>query len=140
VYGDALARQPPRGEGHRGNGHHRLRPRRGERGGGRAEALRGEGSGDAPDAGEGMESDAEREGRCVIPSSFEYARAGSVEEALRLLKEAGGEAKLLAGGHSLLPMMKIRLTSPGKLIDIRSIRELRGIRREGNRLVVGALT
>lgn len=87
-----------------------------------------------------MESDAEREGRCVIPSSFEYARAGSVEEALRLLKEAGGEAKLLAGGHSLLPMMKIRLTSPGKLIDIRSIRELRGIRREGNRLVVGALT
>jgi carbon-monoxide dehydrogenase medium subunit len=76
----------------------------------------------------------------VIPSTFEYARAGSVEEALRMLKEAGGEAKLLAGGHSLLPMMKMRLTSPGKLIDISRIRELRGVRREGDRLVVGALT
>ncbi|MEW9031326.1 MAG: xanthine dehydrogenase family protein subunit M [Planifilum fimeticola] len=76
----------------------------------------------------------------MIPSTFEYARAGSVEEALRLLKEAGGEAKLLAGGHSLLPMMKIRLTSPGKLIDIGQLRELRGVRRDGDRLVVGALT
>lgn len=76
----------------------------------------------------------------MIPSTFEYTRAGSVEEALRLLEEAGGEAKLLAGGHSLLPMMKMRLTSPGKLIDIGQLGELRGIRREGDRLVVGALT
>jgi carbon-monoxide dehydrogenase medium subunit len=87
-----------------------------------------------------VESDAEREGKSMIPSAFDYARAGSVEEAVKLLQEAGGEAKLLAGGHSLLPMMKIKLTSPGKLIDIGRIKELRGVRKEGNRLVVGALT
>ncbi|SEN76209.1 FAD binding domain-containing protein [Lihuaxuella thermophila] len=76
----------------------------------------------------------------MIPSAFDYTRATSVEEAVKLLQAAGGEAKLLAGGHSLLPMMKIKLTSPGKLIDIGRIKELSGIRKEGNRLVVGALT
>ncbi|WP_019120654.1 FAD binding domain-containing protein [Brevibacillus massiliensis] len=76
----------------------------------------------------------------MIPSAFEYVRAASVEEAIRLLQESNGEGKLLAGGHSLVPLMKFRLTTPGKLVDISRISELRGVRKEGNRLVVGALT
>ncbi|USG63368.1 xanthine dehydrogenase family protein subunit M [Brevibacillus ruminantium] len=76
----------------------------------------------------------------MIPSSFGYVKADTVEDAIRLLQESNGEGKLLAGGHSLIPLMKFRLTSPGTLIDISRIDELRGIRKDGNRLVVGALT
>lgn len=76
----------------------------------------------------------------MIPSTFDYVRADSVEEAIRLLQESNGEGKLLAGGHSLIPLIKFRLTAPGTLIDISRIDELHGIRQEGNRLVVGALT
>lgn len=76
----------------------------------------------------------------MIPNSFDYVQAGSIEEAIRLMQESGGEGKFVAGGHSLVPLMKFRLTNPGKLIDISQITELRGIRQEGNRLVVGALT
>ncbi len=76
----------------------------------------------------------------MIPNSFEYVQAGSIEEAIRLMQESGGEGKFIAGGHSLVPLMKFRLTNPGKLIDISQITDLRGIRKEGNRLVVGALT
>lgn len=75
----------------------------------------------------------------MIPSSFDYVRAGSIEEAIHLMHESNGEGKFLAGGHSLLPLMKFRLTNPGVLIDISQITELRGVRKEGNRLVVGAL-
>lgn len=87
-----------------------------------------------------MEDHAEREGDPMISEAFDYARAESVEDAVRLLEESGGEAKVLAGGHSLLPLMKIRLTTLGKLIDIGQIRDLKGIRKENGRLVVGALT
>ncbi|MED4909351.1 xanthine dehydrogenase family protein subunit M [Brevibacillus centrosporus] len=76
----------------------------------------------------------------MIPNSFDYVQAGSIEEAIRLMQESDGEGKFVAGGHSLVPLMKFRLTNPGKLIDISQITELRGIRKEGNRLVVGALT
>jgi len=76
----------------------------------------------------------------VIPTTFAYERANSVEEAIRLLEASNGEAKLLAGGHSLIPMLKLRLTSMGKLIDIGHIPTLRGVRKVGDRLVVGALT
>lgn len=76
----------------------------------------------------------------MIPGAFAYVRADSVEEAVRLMRESGGEAKLLAGGHSLVPLMKFRLSSPATLIDISRIPQLRGVKREGNRLVVGALT
>lgn len=76
----------------------------------------------------------------MITNAFTYTRAQSVEEAIRLLEESGGEAKLLAGGHSLLPLMKMRLTTLEKLIDIGRIPELKGIRQEGDRLEVGALT
>lgn len=76
----------------------------------------------------------------MISTAFDYARAESAEEAVRLLEESNGEAQVLAGGHSLLPLMKIRLTTLGKLIDIGRIRELKGVRKDGDRLVVGAMT
>lgn len=76
----------------------------------------------------------------MIPSTFSYVQAHSVEEAIRLLQESDGEGKLLAGGHSLVPLLKFRLTTPGTLIDIGEIPELRGVRKEGNRIVIGAMT
>ena len=59
-----------------------------------------------------------REGGLVIPAAFDYLRAGSADEAVALLGEHGDEAKLLAGGHSLLPLMKLRLATPVVLVDI----------------------
>ena len=76
----------------------------------------------------------------MIPAAFDYRRAGSVDEALALLAADGG-AKVLAGGQSLLPLMKLRLASPGTLVDIGRLDELRGIRRlDDGRLQIGALT
>lgn len=76
----------------------------------------------------------------MIPSTFSYVQAQSVREAIQLLQESNGEGKLLAGGHSLVPLLKFRLTTPGTLIDIGNVEELRGVRKEENRIVVGALT
>ncbi len=74
------------------------------------------------------------------PAQFEYARASSVEHALELLERMGPEARILAGGHSLLPMMKLRLARPEALIDINDLSELAFIRRAGDELRIGALT
>src|SRR5918992_6409787 len=76
----------------------------------------------------------------MFPASFGYVAAHSVEEALRLLEQHGEESKLLAGGHSLIPAMKLRLSSPRTLIDLCTIPGLRGIRVDGGDLVIGALT
>jgi carbon-monoxide dehydrogenase medium subunit len=76
----------------------------------------------------------------VIPPSFEYYAPRSIGEALSLLGRLGGESKLLAGGHSLLPMMKLRFAQPAHLIDLNRIPDLRGIREEGAELVIGAMT
>jgi aerobic carbon-monoxide dehydrogenase medium subunit len=76
----------------------------------------------------------------MIPAPFSYYRAGSVEEAVGLLAEHGEEAKLLAGGHSLLPMMKLRLAFPSVLVDIRRIAEASYLRLDGDQLAIGALT
>jgi carbon-monoxide dehydrogenase medium subunit len=76
----------------------------------------------------------------MYPATFEYHRAGSVEEAVGLLTRFKDDAKLLAGGHSLIPMMKLRLAQPKHLVDIRKIGGLTGIREEGGQLVLGALT
>jgi carbon-monoxide dehydrogenase medium subunit len=76
----------------------------------------------------------------VIPAPFDYIAAQSPAHALDLLDRHGDEAKLLAGGHSLLPMMKLRLATPSVLIDIGRLAELTGIRAEGNELVIGAAT
>ncbi|HTW99999.1 MAG TPA: FAD binding domain-containing protein, partial [Acidimicrobiales bacterium] len=76
----------------------------------------------------------------MIPAAFEYARAGSVEEALDLLARHGEDAKLLAGGHSLIPLMRLRLATPAVLVDIGRVGELAGVRDGGDHLVIGALT
>jgi carbon-monoxide dehydrogenase medium subunit len=75
----------------------------------------------------------------MFPASFEYHRAASVKEALAMLQQFGEEGKLLAGGHSLIPLMKLRLAQPGHLVDIGGIRELASIREEGGRVVIGGL-
>ena len=74
------------------------------------------------------------------PASFGYHAPRSLEEAFGLLRQHGEDAKLLAGGHSLLPAMKLRLTQPEVLIDLSRIPGLCGIRQDGNALVIGALT
>ncbi|MDX1547791.1 MAG: xanthine dehydrogenase family protein subunit M [Rhodothermales bacterium] len=76
----------------------------------------------------------------MTPYAFEYQRAASVAEAVQLLQQHGMDAKLLAGGHSLIPAMKLRLSAPQVLIDVSGIDELRGIRVEGDRLHIGAGT
>jgi carbon-monoxide dehydrogenase medium subunit len=76
----------------------------------------------------------------VISTAFEYSRATSVDDALAKLRAANGEAKILAGGHSLIPVMKFRLSQPQLLIDIGRIPELSGIRRKGGKLEIGAGT
>ncbi len=63
----------------------------------------------------------------MIPSEFDYIKAGSVKEALGLLQQHGDDAKVLAGGHSLVPMLKLRLANPAFLVDISGISELKGI-------------
>jgi len=76
----------------------------------------------------------------VIPPEFDYQRVSSVDEAISALGQGGEDAKLLAGGHSLLPLMKLRLAAPSLLIDIGGIDELRGIDRENGGWKIGALT
>lgn len=76
----------------------------------------------------------------MIPSTFDYVRPSTLDEALSLLGQHGDDAKLLAGGHSLLPLMKLRLAVPAVLIDIGRLSELAGVRVEGDEVVVGALT
>ena len=76
----------------------------------------------------------------MYPAAFEYHAPGSVQEALGLLGKLKDDAKLLAGGHSLIPMMKLRLAQPKHLIDLRKIKTLAGIKEEGGALVIGAMT
>ena len=76
----------------------------------------------------------------MIPPAFDYHAPQSVADAIRLLGSLGADAKLLAGGHSLLPMMKLRFAQPAHLIDLNRIATLRGIREEGSTIVIGAMT
>src|SRR6266852_3639478 len=74
----------------------------------------------------------------MFPATFEYHRAASVKEALGLLKQYGDDARLLSGGHSLLPMMKLRLAQPTHLVDIAKISDLTRITEQGGKVVIGA--
>jgi carbon-monoxide dehydrogenase medium subunit len=76
----------------------------------------------------------------VIPAPFDYVRAESAEEAISLVAQHGDEAKFIAGGHSLLPMMKLRLAQPSVLIDIGRLSDLSYIRDEGDHVAIGAMT
>jgi aerobic carbon-monoxide dehydrogenase medium subunit len=76
----------------------------------------------------------------MIPAEFDYAAPESLEEAIKTLEEGGDDAKLLAGGHSLLPLMKLRLAAPSLLIDLRKVPGIHGIQRENGTFRVGAMT
>ena len=76
----------------------------------------------------------------MIPAAFDYVRAGSVDEAVAALGEHGDDAKLLAGGMSLLPLMKLRLATPTVLVDVGRLRELSYVRDGGDHIAIGALT
>jgi carbon-monoxide dehydrogenase medium subunit len=76
----------------------------------------------------------------VIPAAFDYVRAGSADEAVALIAEHGEDAKFLAGGMSLLPLMKLRLSTPSVLIDVGRVRDLSYVRDGGNHVAIGALT
>jgi carbon-monoxide dehydrogenase medium subunit len=76
----------------------------------------------------------------MIPNAFEYHAPATLAEAIDLLAQYPDDAKLLAGGHSLLPMMKLRFAEPAHLVDINGIDSLRGISRDGDQIVIGAMT
>ena len=76
----------------------------------------------------------------MIPAAFDYVRAESAEEAIGLIGQHGDDAKFIAGGHSLLPLMKLRLAQPSVLVDIGRISDLSYIREQGDEIAIGALT
>jgi aerobic carbon-monoxide dehydrogenase medium subunit len=76
----------------------------------------------------------------LIPGSFDYHRPTNLNEAVALLSGFDADARVIAGGHSLIPMMKLRLATPSHLIDLAAVKELRGIRAEGGDIVIGAMT
>jgi carbon-monoxide dehydrogenase medium subunit len=76
----------------------------------------------------------------VIPAKFDYVKPGSVEEAVTALVEGGEDAKIIAGGQSLLPVLRLRLAAPSLLVDLGGIAELKGIRDDGDGIVIGAMT
>ena len=76
----------------------------------------------------------------MIPGPFSYHRPATVADAVKLLSTLGDDARPLAGGHSLVPMMKLRLATPEHLVDLHGIDGLKGIRRDGGKIVIGAMT
>src|SRR6202047_803407 len=76
----------------------------------------------------------------MIPGPFSYHRPATLADAVKLLSTLGDEARPLAGGHSLVPMMKLRLATPEHLVDLHGIDGLKGIRRDGSKIVIGAMT
>ncbi len=76
----------------------------------------------------------------MFPATFDYHAPATLREALTLLGQGDGDAKALAGGQSLLPLMKLRLAAPATLVDLRNVGELKGIRTDGNGVILGAMT
>lgn len=76
----------------------------------------------------------------MIPAAFAYARPSTVEEALQAIASGGEDVKILAGGQSLIPVMRLRLAAPETVVDLTRVAELRGVREEGDQLVIGAMT
>src|SRR3954466_1598863 len=75
----------------------------------------------------------------MYPAQFDYVAPESLDEAIKLLAESGGDAKIMAGGHSLLPAMKLRLAQPGKIIDLRKVPGLNEIKVDANGTTIGAM-
>ena len=76
----------------------------------------------------------------MIPGTFDYHRPANLSEAIGLLSRLDSDARVIAGGHSLIPMMKLRLAAPSHLVDLAAIAELKGVRLEGSDIVIGAMT
>ncbi|HJP75192.1 MAG TPA: xanthine dehydrogenase family protein subunit M [Pseudonocardiaceae bacterium] len=76
----------------------------------------------------------------MIPAAFDYVAPSTVEEAVAALAEAGEDAKVLAGGQSLLPVLRVRLAEPSTVVDLGKVAELRGVREDGDAIVIGAMT
>ena len=76
----------------------------------------------------------------MIPGSFAYHRPTSIDDAVALLTQLGEDALAIAGGHSLIPMMKLRLATPDHLVDLAGVAELKGMRADGADVVIGAMT
>ncbi|GAB2975036.1 xanthine dehydrogenase family protein subunit M [Amycolatopsis acidiphila] len=76
----------------------------------------------------------------MIPAAFDYVAPSTVDEAVQALSDAGEDAKVLAGGQSLLPVLRMRLAAPTTIVDLGKIAELRGVREDGDALVIGAMT
>jgi len=76
----------------------------------------------------------------VIPAKFDYAKAASVDDAVRLLGQGGEDAKVLAGGQSLIPLLRLRLSAPSLLVDVSGVGEMVGVRDDGDSIVIGAST
>src|SRR5690242_5411245 len=77
----------------------------------------------------------------MLPTAFDYLRPSSLEEAIKMLSDAGDDGKVLAGGHSLIPAMRLRLSQPGVLVDIGGLRDqLSYIKEEGDTIKIGAMT
>ena len=76
----------------------------------------------------------------MIPAQFDYVRAGSVDEAVAALGEHGDDAKVMAGGQSLIPLLRLRLAYPEVVVDVGRVAELRGVRDDGDHIVIGAMT
>jgi carbon-monoxide dehydrogenase medium subunit len=76
----------------------------------------------------------------MIPGAFSYYRPATVADAVKLLADLGDDARPLAGGHSLVPMMKLRLATPTHLVDLHGVADLKGIKRDGNKVTIGAMT
>jgi carbon-monoxide dehydrogenase medium subunit len=76
----------------------------------------------------------------MIPAQFDYVRAGSVDEAVAALAEHGDDAKVMAGGQSLIPLLRLRLSYPEVVVDVGRVEEMRGVRDDGEHIVIGAMT
>jgi carbon-monoxide dehydrogenase medium subunit len=76
----------------------------------------------------------------MIPAQFDYVRAGSVDEAVAALAEHGDDAKVMAGGQSLIPLLRLRLSYPEVVVDVGRVEEMRGVRDDGDHIVIGAMT
>ncbi len=76
----------------------------------------------------------------MIPAQFDYVRAGSVDEAVAALAEHGDDAKVMAGGQSLIPLLRLRLSYPEVVVDVGRVEEMRGIREDADHIVIGAMT
>src|SRR5580658_6344553 len=96
------------------------------------------GQAERPDPGQQPAGHGRRRG--MIPAKFDYVRPGSVDEAIRALAEGGDDAKVIAGGQSLLPLLRLRLAYPELLVDVGGIGELRGVTDAGEALIIGART